>query len=87
MDNGFETGGYAFPKPACEEMHAFTGMTLRDYFAAAAMQGIVVGVNSNPLRAQIAAQDADREGITITKSTAAMAYDVADAMIAERSKQ
>ena len=34
------TGGPAFPSAAFEQ-HEYTGMTLRDYFAAKAMQGWV----------------------------------------------
>ena len=34
-----ETGGPAFPRPG--DFHPQFGMTLRDYFAAKAMQGIV----------------------------------------------
>lgn len=30
---------FAFPKPDCEALEAQTGMTLRDYFAAAALTG------------------------------------------------
>jgi hypothetical protein len=33
------TGGPAFPRPG--EFNAQTGMTLRDYFAAIALQGIL----------------------------------------------
>jgi len=47
------------------------GMTLRDYFAAKAMQGLLSA--SNPLVANIG-------GI------AKAAYDMADAMLAERNK-
>lgn len=34
-----KTGGAAFPIPATELHGTHTGMTLRDYFAAKAMQG------------------------------------------------
>ncbi|HHZ8506561.1 TPA: hypothetical protein ACWL6U_004112 [Morganella morganii] len=34
-----KTGGPAFPLPPSEHMYADAGMTLRDYFAAKAMQG------------------------------------------------
>jgi hypothetical protein len=42
-----ETGGPAFPRPASDShahgMHKpFDGMTLRDYFAAKAMQAMIV---------------------------------------------
>lgn len=35
------TGGPAFPVPGLQDDEDFNGMTLRDYFAAMAMQGIV----------------------------------------------
>lgn len=67
-----ETGGPAFPKAALNawgdviEMHK--GMTLRDYFAAKAMQGLAVIV--------------DGEGWE--SNVAKMAYAVADAMMEAR---
>lgn len=73
------TGGAAFPRPfsktgeyadSCKE-HAQSGMTLRDYFAAKAMQGMTV----NPYW-----DDFDFDTI------AARAYQQADAMLAERAK-
>lgn len=47
------------------------GMSLRDYFAGQALAGLVVG----------------DEGGTYHQQNAAMAYSLADAMIAERSKE
>jgi len=50
--NGIKDGGPAFPVP--DQQHSggldgYYGMTLRDYFAAKAMQGLVVnGENINP---------------------------------------
>ena len=67
----------AFPVPANNYhpeqgvMFPQEGMTLRDYFAAKAMQGML-GSNWNPLT--------DRALI------AEMAYKVADAMLTERAK-
>lgn len=34
-----ETGGQAFPIPGSQQNYPMEGMTLRDYFAAKAMQG------------------------------------------------
>jgi len=72
------TGGPAFPglHPSKECTYKDSGMTLRDYFAAKAMQGIitagkyggVIGVNGYEF------------------SLAKMAYITADAMLAEREK-
>lgn len=51
------------------------GMTLRDYFASKAMQGYVAGVLS------------DENVGFVAKDCAKMAYEIADAMIEERSKE
>lgn len=70
-------GGAAFPLQAYEkwtgkEIEGESGMTLRDYFAAKAMQGrLSAGCND----------DGDS-----TYLEASMAYAMADAMIAERAK-
>jgi hypothetical protein len=63
-----ETGGPAFPldTDCCD-----VGMTLRDYFAAKAMQGFL---------ADGAAPDVSKETISI------MAYAMADAMLEARTK-
>lgn len=77
-----ETGGQAFP---CEEpsfierddVYAYhSGMTLRDYFAAKALQGICA---SGP------SPDWASHGWTSAK-LAAEAYDLADAILKEREK-
>jgi hypothetical protein len=60
-------GGPAFPVPM-EDRHC--GMTLRDYFAAKAMQGLVAG--SGP--------EAEYQEAVVASS----AYTMADAMIAAR---
>lgn len=67
-------GGPAFPIPGLQHDEDFNGMTLRDYFAAKAMQGF----NSNP----------DQQLIGKTYSEiAAMAYRQADEMLAARAVQ
>jgi len=70
-----DTGGPAFPLPGelglgltPKEMR---GMTLRDWFAAKAMQGLLSA--RNPL-------------VTNIGGIAEAAYEMADAMLAERSK-
>lgn len=55
----------AFPVPHC------LGMTLRDYFAAAALQGVISAAYECGCQAPDVAKEA---------------YDAADAMIAEREK-
>ncbi len=70
-------GGPAFPAAALtgkyhETVQAWSGgMTLRDYFAAAALTGIFVTDPHNEFGA---------------KTAATMAYQYADAMLAERDK-
>ena len=68
-----ENGGPAFPTVDAnrEEVYGTRGMSLRDYFAAKAMQGF--SVNSD------FTENTHRE-------IADMAYALADAMLEERSK-
>lgn len=87
-----ETGGPAFPQPiaSCETDPSRLwsaaekgegGMTLRDYFAAKAMQAIIANdrlVDSHRLMV--------RDGLTIEQSIAIGAGMMANAMLAERSK-
>jgi hypothetical protein len=75
-----ETGGQAFPNVYTTTTHnginyekttiRQDGMTLRDYFAAKAMAVLLHPVGDDP----------DEEHIAM------MAYDMADAMLAERAK-
>lgn len=86
-----KTGGPAFPGKATlnrgtgelmpyqfgNDDFEVPGMTLRDFFAAKAMQGMI-GVSSDL---------SSKDGSVITEAhIAAQAYAFADAMIAERSK-
>ena len=63
-----ETGGPAFPldRDCCN-----VGMTLRDYFAAKAMQSLLVGIECGP---------------DDVASVVASAYILADAMLKARTK-
>lgn len=80
-------GGPAFPVPGLQQHEEFNGMTLRDYFAAKAMQGM------------LAVPDNQRYGDRSDKSLSVEqwqqwcvtgvvehAYRVSDAMIAARGK-
>lgn len=73
--NKRETGGPAFPlAPHGAQtlgLH-ITGMTLRDYFAAKALQGML-----SDLPITLYGSDCD-------KNTAALAYSIADAMLEAR---
>ena len=62
-----DNGGPAFPT----EYGAVSGMTLRDYFAAKAMQGMIVAVGYHRGEVDFIAESA---------------YDCADAMLNERCK-
>jgi hypothetical protein len=67
-----DTGEQAFPNEGFNGWgQPEKGMTLRDYFAAKAMQGMFAG----------------RHGSALTPSEwATQAYELADAMLAERNK-
>lgn len=68
-------GGPAFPvvgAPGAKE--DYPGMTLRDYFAAKAMYGVISGQEH-------------RGSEPIIEAVAEHAYNIADAMLAERSRK
>ena len=69
-----DTGGPAFPFGT-----AFAGMTLRDYFAAKAMQGLI----GCPVWREDAGEDL---GMDASDYTAGVAYMMADAMLEARNK-
>lgn len=75
-----KTGGAAFPVPATELHGTDTGMSLRDYFAAKAMQG------------DWAAQTEDtgyysqKSSDVILDNAAELYYRMADAMLRAREK-
>jgi len=71
-----DTGGPAFP---AQDHHGqkFTGMTLRDYFAAKAMQGWLASFSCE------SRHPTESGG---AKYVAAASYAMADAMLAERNK-
>jgi hypothetical protein len=60
-------------------MSAVDGMTLRDYFAAQAMQALITGLISQPDRA--------KEWVDSELWAPQQAYAVADAMLAARKEQ
>ncbi len=88
-ENVIDDGGQAFPQMSAEwddARHEYVlgrslaGMSLRDYFAAKAMNGIL----SNFRFIQEAAEASpDVEGSHLVPK---MAYEIADAMLAERAK-
>lgn len=64
-------GGPAFPVKSSEDFFCAAGMSLRDYFAAKAMQGLLAGIGPE-------------DNIEVLPS---LCYGMADAMLAEREKQ
>jgi hypothetical protein len=68
----------AFPNDARIQLgDDYQGMTLRDYFAAAALPTIM----------QICRDDTDARGRDLPPYFAQVSYEIADAMIAEREKR
>lgn len=68
-------GGQAFPHG--DMVHGgCTGMTLRDYFAAKAMQGLILNE----------AEDGTIGSDNVEPALAKLSYQIADAMLAERAK-
>ncbi|MDR6421328.1 hypothetical protein J2801_003616 [Paraburkholderia phenoliruptrix] len=67
-------GGPAFPQQ-CDHPMAFVGLSLRDYFAAKAMQGLVAASGDG-------ATNVSYDDESVAKS----AYELADAMLRAREK-
>ena len=87
MTKTINDGGPAFPRPMSVGPDglwqlANDGMSQRDWHAGLAMQGFVS--NHENIRAMRAA--AEQEGITIQAMVARTAYEMADAMLAERGR-
>lgn len=76
-------GGPAFP--AHENWRINSGMSLRDYFAAkiAAAQSVTTSTDTSYMNPTYEYPDGTQ---TVAQKIAAIAYAVADAMLAERSK-
>lgn len=73
-------GGYAFPVPEenylSDGTYSNPGMSLRDYFAAKAMQSALVGAKAG----------SEENLPEMMRIVSRLAYMTADAMIAERNK-
>lgn len=67
-----KTGGPAFSYVCDADFDYGTGMTLRDYFAAKAMQGLLIGIESGK----------EHQAALIPK----IAYDMADVMLKAREQ-
>lgn len=90
MSDQKKTGGPAFPRPASEDDQHFwpdqVGMTLRDYFAAKAMQALVTVAMGREGGANIIIKTAELSKMSEAELFADTAYELADAMLAERAK-
>lgn len=84
-------GGPAFPKSLVDNQGRIDnsndfamcgGISIRDYFAAAAMQALI----TNEKAYMATGQCANDKGVKVTEMSANAAYDYADAMLAERLK-
>lgn len=74
-----DNGGPAFPEQFVADgvlMASHSGMSIRDWFAGMALQGIISGD-----------QDFATEGYPSALDVTHMAYKYADAMLAERNKE
>jgi len=82
-------GGPAFPQPCTDQGYAANtpydmaggGMSLRDYFAAKAMQGVLANSEFEKFRQSL---DEDIPEEIQIEAIATMSYEIADAMIEAR---
>jgi hypothetical protein len=80
-------GGAAFPYLQRNVTERFSeGMTLRDYFAAAAMQSVLKSCGDLKCYYEHCAGSKGDNSIPIPSSVAAYCFELADAMLAERSE-
>lgn len=77
--SSIDTNGSAFPSHGSMGERVESGMTLRDYFAAKAMQGMISSGTGYSIYKE-------KEVITGPRAMAPKAYEYADAMLAEREK-
>ena len=84
-----DIGGPAFPLPLgtanCSEPEQSGGMSLRDYFAGKALNGICASFSDYDAR-EMMIQNAIAAERDAKEQVAFAAYEYADAMIAERAK-
>ena len=93
MSEKVETGGPAFPcdgvTPTNENGHFFghaissSGLTVRDYFAAKAMQGVVSSIATEGDYRRLSGH-ASASGLTVSEWIARDAFKQADAMLKAR---
>lgn len=85
MTDKFDDGGPAYPNTIENQLgeHGRKGMSLRDYFAAKAMQGMLADRDT----ILIFTEECQKEMIGPEVGMATAAYGMADAMLAERNKR
>lgn len=81
-------GGPAFPvtRDDVAQNDAWGGMSLRDYFAAKALNGLCASLSDETPR-NLFLENAKREGIAPKERLALSAYEYADAMIRARGAE
>ena len=86
VETMIKDGGPAFPQTATPtDGFSFCGMSMRDYFAAAALQGLLAGYTSSG--SNVYKKDGeDIRIVPLRKAAPELAYDYADAMLKEREK-
>lgn len=78
--NKHDNGGQAFPSNT--DTHQYPGMSLRDWFAGMALQGIL---SNQEMRSGLI-EVADSEGISVIDFISQSSFAHADSMLKERSK-
>jgi hypothetical protein len=96
MANEIEDGGPAFPcatdevlcDTKADRVHIVMrgGMSLRDYFAAAALTGTLTGMTIDAHQFTLAVKMCETTGDAIAEHIANECYAMADAMLAQRKK-
>ena len=77
-----DDGGPAFPTTLADIQQGLEGMTLRDYFAAAALTGLVAAPE-----AMMGMREVGKDyGMGVEQYASRMAYEMADAMLKERQE-
>jgi hypothetical protein len=81
-------GGPAFPQASAEVWHqGLAGMSLRDYFAAKALQGMMADGSSQATVMRMSQQTALSDQPALPTATLArICYTIAESMLAERER-
>ena len=91
-ENKIKDGGPAFPTearalfPTNKASFWCDGMSLRDWFAGMALQG-VLGSHANLENHMAMIETSQKKGVMCSEFVAVVAYELADAMLKERDKK